>query len=126
MARNRQVIVDQDEDIVFYEHHLVARFVRVMVGFGTTLPDGSFVASEDQNYENYVLQGVAYDALMAATDTKPAGVFRKEDLWQFIDIGRQKILEERQAIAEQQLAQIAQAAQDAAPVDPGNQAKKNV
>lgn len=42
---------------------------------------------------------------MAATDTKPAGVFRKEDLWKFVDIGRQNYIEERarkaEAIAEE-------------------------
>ena len=99
MPRQRTVIVDQDEDIVSYEHHLAGKFVRVLVGFGTAMPDGSFIPSEDQNYENYIIQEPAYSALMAATDTKPAGVFRKDDLWQYIDIGRQKMIDERQAIA---------------------------
>ena len=108
MARTRELIIDQDEDIVAYEHHLPGRFVRVLVGFGTAMADGSFVASENQNYENFIIQDTAYDALMAATDKKPAGVFRKDDLWQFVDVGRQKIMAERQAIAD------AEAAKDAA------------
>lgn len=95
MARTRELIVDQEEDIVAYEHHLPGRFVRVLVGFGMVMADGSFVVSENQNYENFIIQDVAYDALMAATDKKPAGVFRKEDLWQFVDIGRQNLINER-------------------------------
>jgi len=99
MARVRAVIVDQDEDIVAYEHHLSGKFVRVLVGFGTAMPDGSFVSAENQNYESYMIQGVAYDSLIAASDAKPAGNFRKNDLWPFVDIGRAKMVEDRQKIA---------------------------
>ena len=95
-ARKREVIVDQDEDIVAYEHHIPGKFVRVFVGFGTALPDGSFIAAENQNYEGVIIQGDEYENLMAATETKPAGVFRREDLWQFVDLGRAKVLEEQE------------------------------
>ena len=105
MPRERTVILDTDEDIVSYEHHLPGKFVRVLVGFGKAMPDGSFVPSENQNYENYIIQTPAYEDLMAATDTKPAGVFRKDDLWKYIDIGRDKIISERQAIADVQFAE---------------------
>ncbi|NBQ68747.1 MAG: hypothetical protein EBU46_07915 [Nitrosomonadaceae bacterium] len=100
MARKRTVLVDQDEDIVAYEHHLPGKFVRVAIGFGTIMPDDSFVVAENQNYENFIIQDVAYDSLMAANDTKPEGVFRKNDLWIFVDIWRQKLIAERQAIAD--------------------------
>lgn len=107
MPRERTVIVDQDEDIVCYEHNLAGNFVRVLVGFGTAMPDGSFVPSENQNYENFIIQSPAYEDLMAATETKPAGVFRKNDLWKYIDIVRQKIISERQAIADEKAAKEA-------------------
>lgn len=105
MPRERTVIVDKDEDIVSYEHHLPGKFVRVLVGFGAAMPDGSFVPTENQNYENFLIQSPAYEDLMAATETKPAGVFRKDDLWKYIDIGRQAIMAERQAVADAQVAQ---------------------
>lgn len=98
MARKREVIVDQDEDIVSYEHNLVGKFVRVLLGFGLAMPDGSFAAAEGQNYENYIIQGAAYESLMAATDSKPLGVFRKEDLWTYVDIGRAGFLAERETM----------------------------
>lgn len=113
MPRERTVIVDQDEDIVCYEHNLAGNFVRVLVGFGVAMPDGSFAPSENQNYENYIIQTPAYEDLMAATDTKPAGVFRKDDLWKYIDIGRDKMISERQAIADAQFAE--ENANDKAP-----------
>lgn len=98
MGRPRDVIVEDEEDIVCFEHHLAGSFVRVLIGFGATKADGSFAVAENQNYEGYVIQGKEYDSLMAATDTKPAGVFRKEDLWPFVDRGRQAVLAERQRI----------------------------
>jgi|GEM_PF-1814763 len=107
MSRRREVILDQDEDIVAYEHHLPGRMVRVMVGFGTIMPDGEFKAAEEQNYENFIIQGVGYDNLMAPTETKPAGVFRKEDLWQFVDQGRANVVAEREKIKQERLKQEA-------------------
>lgn len=97
-GRKRKVIVDQDEDIVAYEHHLAGKFVRVFVGFGTTMPDGEFEVADNQNYEGIIIQGDEYQKLLAATQTKPAGVFRREDLWQFVDLGRAKVLEEQERI----------------------------
>lgn len=97
MARKRAIIVDEDEDIVAYEHALGSGFVRVLVGFGTIMPDGSFLPAPEQNYENFLIQGSDYETLMAGTDTKPAGVFRKDDLWPFVNIGRQKAKEEHEA-----------------------------
>lgn len=107
MPRLREQILDNYEDIVSYEHHIAGRFVRVLVGFGTALPDGGFLVAESQNYDNFIIQGDAYEDLMAAKGKKPAGVFRKDDLWQFVDVGRQKIMAERQAIADAEAAKAA-------------------
>lgn len=122
MARTREVILDQDEDIVYYEHHLVGKFVRVAVGFGAAMPDGSFVAAESQNYEQFTIQDKAYDDLMAATDTKPAGVFRREDLWRYVDIGRAAAIAEREQMI---LAKEEQVAAAQTP-QPSIAAQKNV
>lgn len=126
MSRKREVILDQDEDIVAYEHHLPGRMVRVMVGFGTIMPDGEFKAAEEQNYENFIIQGVGYDNLMAATETKPAGVFRKEDLWQFVDLGRANVVAEREKIMQEKIKKEAIAAAIAKTELELEEANKNV
>lgn len=90
MGRKRQVIVDQDEDIVSYEHNIPGGFVRVLVGAGTTLPDGSFQVAENQTYESYTIQDEEYTDLMTAKGNKPAKTFRRDDLWQYVDSNRAK------------------------------------
>ena len=97
MGRKRQIVVDQDEDIVSYEHNLVGKFVRVLVGVGTSMPDSSFIVSENQTFESYIIDGVEYDNLMSANGNKPVGVFRREDLWPSVDQQRTKIKEERES-----------------------------
>lgn len=100
MARKREVLIDEDEDIVYYEHSITGKFVRVMVGIGTKMADGSFVAADNQNFENVIIEGQNYDNLMSANGNKPLGVFRKDDLWDFVDIGRAKFLTERSQLKE--------------------------
>ena len=100
MARQRQIVIDQDEDIVSYEHSLSGKLVHVLVGIGKSIPGGGFIVSESQNYENFLIQGDDYDSLMAATQTKPQGVFRKDDLWPYIDSERSKVTSKRESIIE--------------------------
>lgn len=90
MGRKRQVIVDQDEDIISYEHNLAGKFVKVLVGIGTTLPDGEFAVAESQTYETYIIQDADYVDLMAGKGDKPAKTFRRNDLWQYVDSERAK------------------------------------
>ncbi len=90
MGRKRQVIVNQDEDIVSYEHNIPGGFVRLLVGAGTTLPDGSFQVAESQTYETYIIQDADYVDLMAGKGDKPAKTFRRDDLWQYVDSERAK------------------------------------
>lgn len=90
MGRKRQVIVDQDEDIISYEHNLAGKFVKVLVGIGTTLPDGEFAVAESQTYEMYIIQDADYVDLMAGKGDKPAKTFRRNDLWQYVDSERAK------------------------------------
>lgn len=90
MSRKRAVIVDQDEDIISYEHNLNSGFVRVMVGIGTTQPDGSFVAASNQTYETIMIQDADYIDLMTSKGDKPANNFRRTDLWQYVDSKRAK------------------------------------
>lgn len=96
MGRKREVILDSDEDIVSYEHHISGKFVRLLIGYGLSNEDGSFTPSEGQNFESVVIQGLDYETLLAETDTKPAGVFRKEDLWDYVDIARVNFLADRE------------------------------
>lgn len=97
-GRKREIILDEDEDIVAYEHNLTGNFVRALVGYGTKMPDGSFIPSDGQNFENVIIQGPDYLQLMAATETKPANVFRRDDLWAYVDIARTNFLAEREKI----------------------------
>lgn len=110
MARKRQVLIDQDEDIVYYEHSLTGKFVRVLVGVGTKMPDNSFIAADNQNYENIIIQEHDYDNLMAANGDKPAGVFRKDDLWACVDLWRSNALLERAVMNNKIEANLAESA----------------
>ena len=92
MSRKREIVVNQNEDIVSYEHNLVGRFVRVLVGTGTVTVAGEFVPAENQNFENIIIQDGQYDDLMAAKNGKPDGVFRKSDLWAYIDSERSAVI----------------------------------
>lgn len=106
MARAITIVADH-EDIYAVEHHYQGNFVRVLIGPCAVTPDGTTVYLQEQNLEQYIIQDEAYAALLAATDIKPGGVFRKDDLWPFVDIGRQNVAAERQAIADAEAAKIA-------------------
>lgn len=107
----RQTTIPQQtvsEDIISFEHNIEKSFVRVLVGKGTVI-DGTFTPLPSQTYEhilicNFVKQVklptekilieeiLDYTELMSANPswapTKPANVFRKDDLWHIIDIIR--------------------------------------
>lgn len=87
--RTRTVAVGSKEEIIEYTHNL-GGIVRCLVGHGEEDENGNFIPTPSQNYEVYELTDVAYQELMAANaeTKKPAGVFRKEDLWGFIDGAR--------------------------------------
>jgi hypothetical protein len=95
------------EDIVNIDHNL-GGFVRLMIGNGT-VTDGKFELLPSQNLETVVIADIPggivnedgtrtditdYTELMSANPlwapTKPAGVFRKEDLWHFVDLIRSR------------------------------------
>lgn len=95
MARQRVVILDTDEDIISYEHHIYSRYIRVLVGFGVRDADGNFTPSPNQNYEQIVIAGNEYDQLMKASDRKPENHFRKDDLWQPVDLVREEVISKR-------------------------------
>ncbi len=97
MARTRTVIIDQDEDIISYEHHIYGKHIRILVGFGTRDVDGNFTPSADQNYEQIVIAGDEYNAFIAGKGTRPAGEFMKEDLWEPVDLMRADVIAKRNA-----------------------------
>lgn len=108
----RQTTIPQQtvtEDIVSFEHQ-VDRFVRVLVGKGIVV-EGKFQPLPSQTYESFTISDspaqinsmtdevikeaqLDYQELMSAYPTwspqKPAGVFRKEDLWHFVDLIRSR------------------------------------
>lgn len=94
--RERKIKVQTTkEDIVSYEHHILAKLVRVHVGIGDASVDGAFVEVPGQSYEPVDIRDKRYAELMAEVKDKdgkvikPAGVFRKDDLWAQIDKLRQ-------------------------------------
>lgn len=101
MARERTVILDKDEDIISFEHHIYDRFIRILVGFGVRDADGNFTPSPNQNYEQIVIAGVEYDEFMKGSVERPANQFRKEDLWQPVDYMRDQVIAQRTAQVEQ-------------------------
>lgn len=90
--REKQILnITPYEDIISYECNYPGKFVKVLIGSGTLNAEGIFVPYENQNYEYIMIDFDNYDILMAAKGTKPANVFRKEDLWPFVDSHRAKL-----------------------------------
>ena len=88
------VQVEYYEDIISYECNYPGKFVKILVGTGTLSSDGEFVPNSNQNYEPIIVDYDNFQELMSATGTKPQNVFRKEDLWVYVDKNRQKAKEE--------------------------------
>ncbi len=82
------------EDIVSYECNYPGKFVKVLVGTGTLNESGEFTPDSNQNYEPIIIDFLDYEELMAETENKPANVFRKEDLWTYVDKDRLRKTEE--------------------------------
>lgn len=97
------------EDIVFFEHQ-VGTWVKVLIGKGSSV-DGVFAPFPNQTYEIIMITdnpGIVqsmtglviredqfdYTELMSGNPAwapnKPAGTFRKEDLWHFVDLIRSR------------------------------------
>jgi len=95
MPRIRTLVVDSDEDIISYEHHIKDKFIRILIGFGVSDTAGNFTPTENQNYEQVVIAGVEYAEFMAGDKSRPANQFRKDDLWSQVDVMRNKVLADR-------------------------------
>lgn len=95
MPRIRTLLVDSDEDIISYEHHIKDKFIRILIGFGVSDASGNFTPTENQNYEQVIIAGLEYDEFMAGDKTRPANKFRKDDLWSQVDFMRNKVLADR-------------------------------
>lgn len=95
--RQKQTVISRMEDIISYECNYASKFVRILVGEGVEDVNGNFVPRQEQNYECITLYNEDFDALMAANPSKqkPQGVFRKEDLWDFVDTIRPIIVNDR-------------------------------
>lgn len=79
------------EDIRYYEHS-IGGMVKVLVQKYAT-ENGITVALDSSSM--YTIHGPDYEELMSPTPSwapnKPAGVFRKEDLWHFVDLIRSRV-----------------------------------
>lgn len=95
MPRMRTLVVDSDEDIISYEHHIKDKFIRILIGFGVSDASGKFTPTENQNYEQVIIAGLEYEQFMAGDKTRPANQFRKDDLWAQVDFMRNKVLADR-------------------------------
>ena len=96
--REKIVTATNFEDIISYECNYPGKFVKILIGSGTKdSTTGNFIPAPEQVYEYIVLQNEDFDNLMKASGEKPAGVFRKEDLWPYVDYLRPIIASERLA-----------------------------
>lgn len=84
--------IGMKEGIVEYTWH-ESGLVIVLVGSGDANAQGDFVPLPNQTYDQYIIDGDRYNALMAANQEKgkPSGTFRKDDLWPFIDDVRESM-----------------------------------
>lgn len=89
MSRKKVISYAQDEDITSYTHNLINKFVQIYIASGTHSIEG-FTPISSQMYETITIQGNLYDELMAPKGNKPKEVFRKDDLWEYIDTIRLK------------------------------------
>jgi hypothetical protein len=78
------------EDITYYEHSIGGN-VKVLVR-KYSIQDNIVTTLDTSNL--YMVHGTDYEELMSAnppwSPQKPAGVFRKEDLWHFVDLIRSR------------------------------------
>lgn len=85
MARDLSTILADKEDIISYECNFVSKIINILIGIGNIDKNGVFIPQPNQTYRTYSIIGAEFDTLMEETSTKPAGVFRKEDLWEPVD-----------------------------------------
>ena len=99
MARDLSIVLADKEDIISYECNFASKIINVLVGVGNIDSEGNFIVQPSQTYKHYSITGNEYDTLMAANEAKPANVFRKEDLWNPIDIKNAELSEKLVEIA---------------------------
>lgn len=92
MRKKAKVKIGSKEDIVAIEHYYAGRFVRARIAHGEIDPKDPdhFIMTENQTVEDVMINQENYEELMKANPktNKPKGVFRKDDLWPFIDKAR--------------------------------------
>lgn len=103
--------VDVYDEIVEYTWH-ASGIVRMTVAQGFIADNGEFQLFPAQNMQTFQVLYEDYEELMAEKGDKPAGKFRKEDLWEFVDRGRSG----KDALTKREIA--ARLAQNDAKVQP--------
>lgn len=86
MRDRKEEVKGRKEDIVEYTYHS-GGLVRVVIGHGEPDENGNFVPTPNQHYEVRDIVGSNFTDLMSnqVIPGKPANVFRKDDLWIFVD-----------------------------------------
>ena len=89
MPRQKVIPAVVKEEEIHALTHVPGSHVAVAIGVGVSTPEG-FEFDADQIFETVHIVGQDYQDLMAQDGAglipgKPAGVFRREDLWPFID-----------------------------------------
>jgi len=83
------VPVTSPEEKIRCVMHYPDSHMEIHVGVGETQPDGSFIFTIPQQFTVVYVRDVDYTELLSANPVwavgKPAGTFRQEDLWAFID-----------------------------------------
>lgn len=78
------------EEIVAYSY-IKGEIVQARTAIGRNI-DGQFVADNQFPLQEFDIQGQELDLLLSENNEtgKPAGVFRPDDLWAFIDANRSR------------------------------------
>lgn len=86
MGREIDIIIRGVEEIISYQYQ-IGESITFLTGLGEVV-EGRFIPHPDQSYISYLVQGEDLVNLLAATPTKPKGVFWTADLWAIVDAKR--------------------------------------
>lgn len=98
----REIIIPAKEEVIYIEEihaytHVKSQSI-ITIAVGLCDSNGDFI--EDQDYETLALKGQDYIDMLSEnggpespSPGKPAGTFRKDDMWYFIDLIRSRFIE---------------------------------
>jgi hypothetical protein len=89
-------IPEREVELEIQSYNIVFGFsVTVVYGVGEKDDQGNFVFDQPQNFKSVEIDGLYYQALMSPnppwSPDKPAGTFRRNDLWEAINAKQKNI-----------------------------------